>query len=349
MNVTSDLNVLRSDRKKALFSFLLFVLLSAIFSCLAVWCVGEDLNFDLMYYHFYTGYVWSRGLAFSDSIATLGSYLEVPLNCFYYDLITKTSPLNANCIISVLESFAISATWLLGYFLLSGEKIWTRIALSSVFAALSFIGPVFWSELGSTMGDSTTALLVVFSLIFALEGYIKHHYTKVLISGILIGIASGLKLTNLTFFVGIASAILLSGIYEWNIKKLIACGVVFFLASFIGFLAIYFPTGIVLFHKFESPIFPYFNGIFKSPYASIVNIEDPRWIPHHFKEYLELPFKFAIQYLINDYTSSSRIGLEINFKTVYPAILFVVSPIFIIWQFINKYSNFKRHRATKKT
>lgn len=158
---------------KVFLCFGAFACFMAVLAGLIVHHLGADLDWDLLNYHFYNGYLWTHGLLIKDSLGGAQSYLEPELNSFFYFLISSCTPLQVNLTLAGLESLSVSVIWILGFFLLDNLPLWQRLAFTSLLSGLGLIGPAFWSELGSTMDDSLLAGLVIIALIFAVEGQIR--------------------------------------------------------------------------------------------------------------------------------------------------------------------------------
>lgn len=321
---------------KAVVCFGVFACLMVVLSGLAVYNLGADLDWDLLNYHFYNGYLWVHGLLIKDSLASVQSYLEPELNAFYYSLISTRTPLQVNLILAALQSLSISAVWVLGFFLLSDLAFARRLFFASLTAGLGLIGPAFWSELGSTMGDSLLAGLVIIALVLAVEGQVRKNNLLFFISGLFIGAASALKFTNMVFAFGIGGSVLLTCWYQGRFKRFFIQDVLLGIGFILAFGAIYSSTGMLLFHTYKSPFFPYFNNIFHSPYMAPVSWHDGRWLPQNVQGFLTLPFRLAVPLPQWQSLDGVNLGMEIPFRTLYPSLIAVIAPLFIIGCFLRK-------------
>ena len=114
-------------------------------------------------------------------------------------------------------------------------------------------------------------------------------WPKVFISGICLGVAIGFKLTMIIYGIGTALAFLS---LEKNLKINIQQMILFIFGMTIGFLAINGYWMILLWMNFKNPFFPFFNGIFKSPFF-YNNIDISVYLgPRKFFETIFYPFIF---------------------------------------------------------
>ncbi|MGV2388906.1 MAG UNVERIFIED_CONTAM: hypothetical protein LVR29_13405 [Microcystis novacekii LVE1205-3] len=74
-----------------------------------------------------------------------------------------------------------------------------KITLSVAAAITSIFGQPIFSELGTSIGDNTTSVFVLGGLFFIVSSLGKNQpipYKNILLGGLLLGLATGLKLTN---------------------------------------------------------------------------------------------------------------------------------------------------------
>jgi hypothetical protein len=311
---------------------LLFILLTDIIAS----HLGADANWDLQNYHFYNGYLWMQNKLISDSLATVQSYLDPLLNSFYYILISTLTPLQVNLVIASLQSLSLTSVFFLSMIIFENNNFIKKLLISLAVSVSALFGPIFWSEIGGTMGDTLLASPVIIAIAFlAMATTPETSFNKrgyyVVIAGLLIGFVSGLKFTNMTY----AVAMFFSMAAVLTIKKLrhkdtVLLLLAFSLAATISFLAIYWPVGSLLWNNFKNPIFPYFNDIFKSPYMAHYAIHDNRWFPTTLIRYVTLPFAFCVRHA--NANPQHMVGMEIPFKTYLFATIFILLPFYIVGQ-----------------
>lgn len=304
-------------------------------TCVIAYHLGADVNWDLQNYHFYNGYLYTHGRLITGSLATVQSYLDPMLNSFYYLLISTLTPLQVNLAIAALQSLSLASAFFLSMLVFEGNSYQNKFTLSAIISISALFGPIFWSEIGGTMGDSLLALPVIVSAIFSVKSVamadaIKQRSIYVAISGVMIGFASGLKFTNMTYAVAMLVALaIVFFLSNLRYKEQLLLLTIFGSAALISFLTTYGPVGWLLWRDFQNPIFPYFNDIFRSPYLEAHVIHDTRWFPRNLIGYLKLPFEFCVRRHQNA-NSSHLVGMEIPFRTYLYAAIFIFLPFYII-------------------
>jgi len=322
--------------KKLFFTYSLICLLFIIIVDFVAFKLGADINWDLLNYHFYNGFLFIHGRTISDSIATAQSYLTPYLEVIYYLLIMNLSPFMVNITIATIQSFGIFLVFVLSMMLLEKLELRIRIFCSFMISISVIFGPVFYSEIGGTMGDSLTAILIIASLILLIKFIDEAQKDKtnfrfaiifLIFSASLNGIASAIKLTNAVYVVGISIslALILLLINKINFRKKIIYLSIFIIGILTSFILAYFPIGYMLWENFKNPVFPYFNNIFHSPYASFSSAQDMRWFPKDIWGYIFMPFLFIFRQV----DATKWIGMEIPFRTVLFAFLAILMPIYL--------------------
>lgn len=284
--------------------------------------LGQDADWDLLNYHFYDPYAWITGHVVQNiAPAGLQSYynpfLDVP---FYY--IIRYWPAR-------IAGFTIGAVQGLNFILILAivrralpipsrvHSAWTQILIA--FAGL--LGAQNIGELGTLMGDNITSLFVFGSLLGIF--WSLDHSTRrrrilgLFLSGIIMGLGAGLKLTNSTYAVGACVALLLPALPGGRFTNR-------FLLAFdygVGVLAGMGATGGYWFYKmwavYRNPLFPYWNNWFRSPYAlsRSYNNYQASFVPHSFVSGLIAPF--ALERFEGLY-----------FREYGPALLYI---LFLLW------------------
>ena len=188
-------------------------------------------------------------------------------------------------LIPVISNFVIVRYLFFGTFFVGKLKFPNATAIVSISPAMAL------SQINNSMGDlvlTPIALLVIFYL---MKGAAKRHNRSLYLSGILIGLLFGLKLSfiYLIFPVGvfIISLLVIKRISFQNF--LIWCA--FVLATF---AALAVPHATKLYREFGNPVFPLFNAFFRSPNFDYVNFRDNRFGFRNVLDYFSVPFKIAV-------------------------------------------------------
>jgi hypothetical protein len=135
-------------------------------------------------------------------------------------------------------------------------------------------GPLFFSEIGTTMGDWTAIPFFVASLSYFIRCLNDRQPRKmVYLSVFFMSTMTFLKITNAIFLISLLLAIILTR-NSW--RELRSS----FFPIILGFLSSALIFGFWMYNTFKltgNPIFPYWNAIFKSPYYPSENFRDMRW------------------------------------------------------------------------
>jgi hypothetical protein len=257
---------------------LIAVLLAALVLALGALSLqlGQDLNFDLLNYHYYTGYAFLHGRTFHD-IAPAGSQSFQPplIHVLHYVGIAHLPPRVFGFVLGILHGLNLPLVCALGLAVLRGpgERRRTLVALAA--ALVGSAGPAAVSLLGTTFGDNLVSLPALLALVLL----IRHADTPpgpglALVVGFLAGAATGLKLTMAAYHVGLLVA---AAILWWPASSALNRLGLFALGSVLGFL----PTGgfwdFQLWTRFENPVFPFANGLFHSAFQSAESFRDLRY------------------------------------------------------------------------
>jgi hypothetical protein len=253
-----------------------------------VYVQGQDSNWDLLNYHYFSGYSLINS-NFANDIAPSGvpSFLNPMPNVLAY-LALSQLPFPASAwLMAGVQLLALPLLVLIGRQL--GIALgFTRVTIAEFFAlALCLLAPLWWSELGTSFSDATITPLVLLGLHLGLRGFAqgeKKVFRVLMGAGICFGLAVGLKLTNAPF--ALAFSVALVGVYAPDGWRTIVRQTLPFLAGLaIGVL----PTlwwNVYLLQNWGSPLFPLYNAWFMSPYFDFVNFRDMRWRFESIDEFL---------------------------------------------------------------
>jgi putative flippase GtrA len=253
--------------------------------------LGQDTNWDLFNYHLYNPWAFLSGRLGTDlAAAGMQTYFNPLLDLPYYWM--------AMMLPAPAVAFAMGCAHGLAIVFVAGVARRVLPSASNreiwLLAAAGCLGAAFLSGLGTTMGDSTTAVLVLAALLVCLHATsslgTRHASVLLVAAGLLVGAATGLKPTNAVYAVGLAAAVLVARAPLRQrlvaLCALTAGGVAGLLAT-AGF---WFWT---MWRTFGNPLFPQFNKYFGSEMAAPVGVGDPRWGPRGFFEALGWPFVFT--------------------------------------------------------
>jgi hypothetical protein len=237
--------------------------------------LGQDLNFDLLNYHYYTGYAFLHGRTFHD-LAPAGSQSFQPplLHAFHYLGIAHLPPRLFGFLLGAIHGLNLPLVAALGLVVL-GRSDAKGAPLALLAAVVGSLGPAAVSLLGTTFGDNLVSIPVLLALVLLLKADGTPSARLAFGVGLLAGAATGLKLTMAAYHVGlVVAAFLLWRRVPTLLPRLGALA----LGSGFGFLPTAGLWDFGLWRRFGNPLFPFANGIFRSEYQSPENFRDARYV-----------------------------------------------------------------------
>ncbi|OXC76088.1 hypothetical protein [Caballeronia sordidicola] len=286
-----------------------------LFGLYSLW-LGADSNWDLYNYHLYNPFAWLHGKLDIDlAPAGMQSYFNPLLDVFLYLLNTHLP--------SRVVGFLMGALHGMTYVLLAGIARHVLPSLSDndryrvpiLVALAGCLTANFLSGLGNSMGDDTTMLFVLGGLLFVLSKWAilgLRSRSAVLVasgSGLLVGLGTGLKLTNAIYAVALCVALLS---YPGGLIVRLRLGFLFGIGVLSGTAA---TGGYWMFHMWQlygNPLYPQFGAIFYNPLTQAASVSDTRWLPRGFLESAFWPFIFAVD--------SHRVGETAIRQIIWPIV-----------------------------
>jgi hypothetical protein len=303
--------------RAAIFMPLLFGLLSV--------CLGQDENWDMRNYHWYNPYALLNGRLDVDMAPGVWqSYFNPLIDLPYYLLTISLPGPVVGFVMGFLHGLNFVLLLAIARELLDAQTGRTRLAV--LLATAGTCGAGFLSELGNTMGDNLTALLVLGSLYMLLRGWQHLHawsgrtLALLLVSGVVMGLGTGLKLTNATYALALGLALL---IFPASFGRRLGNAVLYGCGVGAGLLASAGYWWLTMWQHFRNPLFPQFNNVFNSPLAQQLGVIDHYHMPHSVLEALLWPFVFT-----RDFTRVSEIVLK---QAVLPVLYSVAVVFAVVW------------------
>lgn len=275
--------------------FLAFVL------CAGGWvsvCLGQDYSFDLRNYHYYNAFAWVNHRFDSDfAVADRETFYNPTLDVPFYFAVQSMRPIWIGFLLGVLHSVPAVLLFALAYKVLGFVDSLTkyRLPLALLCAIAGTYDPVCLAELGTLFGDNLltglilAALLQLTELVPGIADPSAPMRPPALWGGFLIGCAAGLKLTFASYSVAAGLTLLLVG-SSW--KQRLSSSAWFSVAMLMGFLATFGHWAVRLYTKTGNPVFPFFNGVFRSPYWFPNNMRLGFLHPVGWKQYVFYPIYF---------------------------------------------------------
>jgi hypothetical protein len=248
---------------------------------------GQDVNWDLLNYHLYNPHALLNGrIGFDLAPGQWQSYFNPTIDVPYYLLVTYLPAWLCAFLMGTLHGLNFPLLLALGRRLLPADS---PRHLGFWLAAAGCAGPAYLSGLGNTMGDNLAALFMLGALLIVLRG---QGSGTALLAGLVMGLGTGLKLTNAVYALALCVALLGSeGTLAQRLQRALLFGVA--VLAGIGISAGHWYWA--MWQHFGNPLFPQFNHIFHSPLAAPIGIGDTGWLPKSLAEKLVWPFIFTLQ------------------------------------------------------
>lgn len=285
-----------------------------VLACVAValgftWFHGTDLNWDLQNYHVYSALGFVQGRLPSEYMAAgLMSYLNpLPMLPFYGMLAAGWRSLAIGMVLGLTHAANLVLLWLIC------RRLFGQLDLASPLALMALLigaaSPLFLVEIGTSFADITTCIPVLGGVLLLLGAQTRG---RLLVAGVLLGAAAGMKLTNVPFAVAAAAFVFVPGT-SW--RQLGASLGWLVLGGLIGGVLTGGYWAWLLYREFHNPIFPFANALFRSPDFPATSHIHRRFLTTSLQEALAFPFYMAIPKL-GLYSDVSAPDLRFAFWTL---------------------------------
>lgn len=297
---------------------------------------GQDAAWDLKNYHLYNAWSFLHGRLSSDlAPAGLQGFFNPLLDVPYFWL--GTGPLqHLPRLLSALQGLCYGGVvFILLRVALRLAQIRERpFGISDVLAVgIGATGTMLASQTGSSTNEVPLALLVLLGfyvlLPFCARALPTRPMRRVMLAGLLCGLAAGLKPTAVIFTPALALALWLApgtGATAWRLS------VVFVLAAIGAFLLAYGWWGWMLVQLTGDPVFPMFNQVFHSPWVPSSANTDRQFMPRSLAQWLLYPF-FWIQK--NGYQGGNT----------FADARYAIAMVAVIWLAVSSRRGRRRHAA----
>lgn len=251
-------------------------------------------SWDWNSYRYYNGWAFFNNRLDIDIMPALfRSYFNPLIDALFYLTIKYLN--NYPVIFLLLHSLKFSVFLFLSYkiYLHIYKKKSTKVALVIYSLILTIFSPILILEFSFDSQDVLLGcgiLATVYILIKNLYENSKNRNLFLTFAGLLLGCIAGLKYVFLIYCIAIFAIIILQHNKIFDLKKTLG---LLTLNILIGFFLTDGYWLYIIWQKFSNPLFPYFNNIFKSPYADIENIlhYDMNIVkPINFIEFITYPF-----------------------------------------------------------
>lgn len=258
--------------------------------------LGQDVSWDLRNYHFYNPYMLLTWRVNYDILPAqiqtfFNPLLDIPFFVAIYSL--KFPPVVVGFLLGGFHGLNQWFVHLIAYYSLYKVSEIYRLTLSILAAITSIIGAAYLSELGTSIGDSTSSVFILaglFLMIYSLSRSGTVSLKILILAGVIFGLATGLKLTTALYSIALLVAInFLPNSFREKLRNL----AIIIPAMAAGFSLTMGYWIVFMWTNFSNPVFPFFNKIFRSPYIETdFNFQDLRFLPKDIWQFLFYPFYF---------------------------------------------------------
>jgi len=281
--LNARLQTLFHHRLRAHHHLLLLALLGVIAGAGSLW-LGADANWDLRNYHLYNPWALLNDRWQADMGWNVQWFLNPLPQLPYYALVS----LWPNDLRPVTALMGIPGALVAWAMLLLYRELGRQFELPAALLALGWVvsctGAVTLGQLGTTFNDLAVAFIVLLGCVSILRGLRETDDQRWPALGFFaFGVAMGLKITFGLFVLGPALAWLFTrprfhalwpGALAATLGLLLAGGWWFTLLQL----------------RYESPLYPFFNNLFESPWWIPITERDARFDPQGLLQWLFYPF-----------------------------------------------------------
>jgi hypothetical protein len=260
-----------------------------VFALSLNYLLGKDMPPDTLQYHIYAGFNAVHDRFDQDYFpagpnAYFNPYIYLPL----YGLISSNlSSLEISSILAITHSILLWLTYELALVVCPLQDRRERLKFGLCALAFTLVNPILLQQIGSTLADITTAVLVLAGWLFLARTVRAPSLGRTICAGLLCGLAAGLKLTNAVHAIAGIGVLMLLPTSLWErVRHGIAYGVALGISVFV----VLAPWSCRLQGRFGNPLFPLMNSVFKSPEMTTQGARTMRFIPETAGEFLWRPF-----------------------------------------------------------
>lgn len=294
------------------------LMLAVLAAGIASIALRQDSNWDLQNYHLYNAWAFVHGRYGIDwAPAQLQSFYSPFLDLPFYALLAADMPPR---VIAFLLAVPTGIAWFfcvrIAARLFDDVPSPQRLPVITVAIALAVTAPMSISLIGLTMNDWYTAAMVMPALWLMVRhrGGDTASTATLLAAGALVGASAGLKLTGSIYAVGLVGGLCLAG---GTLRVRMRPILVAMVSMTVAFAATAGPWMWLNYARYGNPVFPYYNGIFRSPWTEAGAVAANPFGPSSAAEWLAFPF--MLLWKLEHYVS------EPEFRDARPAVLYVLA------------------------
>jgi len=251
--------------------------------------LGKEMSWDLVHYHFYSGFSalndrFEQDYFAAGPISYFNPYAHVP----FYTLVKLGLPgLAVGTVLAMIHSIVPCLTYELACRVSPSQDRNGRFFFGACVTILAFMNPILLQQIGTSFSDITTTALVVGGWLLLVQAILRPRAKLVIAAAVLLGIATALKPTNGLYAVGALFLVIFLPLpIAGRIRSL------FYFGATLGtsFALTAAPWSYRLAQTFGNPMFPLLNNVFKSPELPVASAKTYRFIPDSLTDALLRPF-----------------------------------------------------------
>ncbi len=316
MRLHSFFNIKRSPLYLAFLVPFIFAAASVI--------IGRDANWDFLNYRWYNPYAFlHRRLTDDILVAGHATFYNPLLELPFYFAAHSFPAMLAGFILAFAAAVSFLPLFFMCRLVLAAGNDTARQWGAFFLALAGLCGGGVLGQIGIISWDVPLGILTFMALYIlgargavALQERPRSQRVRLIGAGILAGAAAGLKLTAAIYPVGIAAAIFFASAPGWGQR--LQRVVLFSIGTIGGVLLLGGYWMAILYQAFGNPTFPYFNGLFHSPFAPPGSNRDSTFLPQDWQTALAFPFLFSL---------NSHHVAEYDFRDVHIALAYALLPL----------------------
>jgi len=253
--------------------------------------VRQDYNWDLLNYHHYNPFAWLNGRRGHDIDAAIlpGGYFNPLLHLPLYLATQALPPKLTAFLVGALQGVNAILVFQIARAALPGPDAPQRTVAALGIGVLGTVAAGNLGQIGASFGDNILSLFVLGALAILVRDVATLGCRRAALAGIALGLAVGLKPTMGLYAPGLALACLVATgtrAHRLALAASLAAGSALGWALSGGFWAL------DLWRSFGNPLFPFFNDVFKSPFAAIDPHKNLVYLPKTWWDAFTLPWRF---------------------------------------------------------
>lgn len=253
--------------------------------------IRQDHNWDLLNYHHYNPWAWLNGRRGHDIDAAIlpGGYFNPLLHLPLYLAHQVLSPKLVGFLIGAIQGLNAVLLYWIARAALPGVETPQRTVLALGVALIGTVAAGNLGQIGASFGDNILSLLILGSLAILAARADDPRPAHAAFAGLLLGLAAGLKPTMGLYAPGLGLACLALAA---PVQRRIVFGAILGIGAVAGWAIAGGFWAYDLWRAFGNPLFPFFNDVFKSPWAAIDPHKNLVYLPKTWIDALTLPWRY---------------------------------------------------------